>query len=41
MIAVVLLIGNNKKIMKEFTNSRLFQYFGICYLILMTTAAIS
>ncbi len=40
MIAVVLHIGNNKKIMKEFTNNRLSNILGFTALILMTTAAI-
>lgn len=40
MIAVILHIGNNKKIMGEFTNSRLSNILGFITLILMTGAAI-
>jgi NRAMP (natural resistance-associated macrophage protein)-like metal ion transporter len=40
MIAVVLHIGNNKKIMNEFTNSRLSNILGIITLILMTLSAL-
>jgi Mn2+/Fe2+ NRAMP family transporter len=39
MIAVVLHIGNNKKIMNEFTNSRLSNILGLITLILMTASA--
>jgi NRAMP (natural resistance-associated macrophage protein)-like metal ion transporter len=40
MIAVILHIGNNKKIMNEFTNSRLSNSLGGITFILMTIAAI-
>ena len=40
MIAVVLHIGNNKKIMQGFTNSRLSNILGFITLILMTAAAV-
>ncbi len=40
MIAVVLHIANNKKIMKDFTNSRLSNALGIITFILMTVAAV-
>jgi Mn2+/Fe2+ NRAMP family transporter len=40
MIAVVLHIGNNKKIMKEFTNTRLSNILGVVTLILMTLSAV-
>ena len=40
MIALVLHIGNNKKIMKEFTNNRLSNILGFVTLILMTASAI-
>jgi NRAMP (natural resistance-associated macrophage protein)-like metal ion transporter len=40
MIAVVLHIGNNKKIMNQFTNTRLSNILGIITLILMTLAAV-
>jgi len=39
LIAIVLHITNNKKIMKENTNSRLSNFLGFLTLILMTTAA--
>ena len=39
MIAVVLHIGNNKKIMEEFTNSRLSNILGFITLFVMTLAA--
>jgi NRAMP (natural resistance-associated macrophage protein)-like metal ion transporter len=39
MIAVILHIGNNKKIMNEFTNSRLSNVLGIITFILMTISA--
>jgi NRAMP (natural resistance-associated macrophage protein)-like metal ion transporter len=39
MIAVVLHIGNNKKIMAEFTNSRLSNFLGIVTLVVMTIAS--
>lgn len=40
MIVIVLHIGNNKKIMKENTNSKLSNILGFITLILMTVAAI-
>jgi NRAMP (natural resistance-associated macrophage protein)-like metal ion transporter len=40
MIAIILHIGNNKKIMKEHTNSKLSNVLGFITLILMTGAAI-
>ncbi|HSZ32379.1 MAG TPA: divalent metal cation transporter [Puia sp.] len=40
MIAVVLHIANNKKIMKDFTNNRLSNSLGVITFILMTVAAI-
>jgi NRAMP (natural resistance-associated macrophage protein)-like metal ion transporter len=39
MIAVIMHIGNNKKIMNEFTNSRLSNMLGFITFILMTAAA--
>jgi Mn2+/Fe2+ NRAMP family transporter len=39
MIGVILHIGNNKKIMGEFTNSRLSNILGILTFIVMTLAA--
>jgi NRAMP (natural resistance-associated macrophage protein)-like metal ion transporter len=39
LIAVILHIGNNKKVMGEFTNSRLSNFLGFVTLILMTAAA--
>jgi len=41
MIAIILHIGNNKKIMKEHTNSKLSNILGFITLILMTAAAIA
>lgn len=41
IIAIVLHIGNNKNIMKQYTNSRLSNTLGILTLILMTGAAAS
>jgi len=41
IIAIVLHIGNNKDIMKQYTNSRLSNTLGILTLILMTAAAVS
>ncbi len=41
LIAIVLHIANNKKIMKEHTNSKLSNVMGIITLILMTVAAIA
>ncbi len=40
MIAVVLHIGNNKKIMNEFTNTRLSNGLGLITLIIMTISAV-
>jgi NRAMP (natural resistance-associated macrophage protein)-like metal ion transporter len=40
MIAVVLHIGNNKKIMKEFTNTRLSNTLGVITFIIMTLSAV-
>jgi NRAMP (natural resistance-associated macrophage protein)-like metal ion transporter len=41
MIAVILHIGNNKKIMNKFTNSRLSNILGMITFIVMTVAAIA
>lgn len=41
LIAIVLHISNNKKIMKENTNSRLSNFLGFLTLIVMTAAAIA
>ena len=41
MIAIILHIGNNKKIMGEFTNSKLSNILGGTTLILMTVAAVA
>jgi len=41
MIAVVMHIGNNKKIMNDFTNSRLSNVLGIITFIVMTLAALA
>ena len=41
LIAIVLHIANNKKIMKEHTNSKLSNALGIITLILMTVAAVA
>lgn len=41
MIAVVMHIGNNKKIMNNFTNSRLSNILGMITFIVMTMAAIA
>jgi NRAMP (natural resistance-associated macrophage protein)-like metal ion transporter len=41
LIAIVMHIGNNKKIMKEFTNSKLSNFLGGLTLILMTAAAVA
>jgi Mn2+/Fe2+ NRAMP family transporter len=41
MIAVVMHIGNNKKIMNKFTNSRLSNILGMITFIVMTMAAIA
>ena len=41
MIAIILHIGNNKKIMGEHTNSRFSNFLGFLTLILMTAAAVA
>jgi Mn2+/Fe2+ NRAMP family transporter len=41
MIAVILHIGNNKKIMGEHTNSRFSNVLGFLTLIIMTAAAVA
>jgi NRAMP (natural resistance-associated macrophage protein)-like metal ion transporter len=41
MIAMIMHIGNNKKIMKEFTNSKLSNILGALTLLLMTAAAVA
>jgi NRAMP (natural resistance-associated macrophage protein)-like metal ion transporter len=41
MIALILHIGNNKKIMGEFTNSKLSNFLGFTTLLLMTVAAVA
>ncbi|WP_158795558.1 NRAMP family divalent metal transporter [Pedobacter sp. L105] len=41
MIAVIMHIGNNKKIMKKHTNSKLSNFLGGLTLLLMTTAAVA
>lgn len=41
LIAIVLHIANNKKIMKENTNSKLSNFLGVLTLIVMTVAAIA
>jgi NRAMP (natural resistance-associated macrophage protein)-like metal ion transporter len=41
LIAMLLHIGNNKKIMKEHTNSRLSNSLGVATLVLMTAAAVA
>jgi NRAMP (natural resistance-associated macrophage protein)-like metal ion transporter len=41
MIAVILHIGNNKKIMNDFTNSRLSNVLGIITFLVMTLAALA
>lgn len=41
MIAMIMHIGNNKKIMKEFTNSKFSNILGALTLILMTAAAVA
>lgn len=41
LIAIILHIGNNKKVMKEFTNSRLSNFLGGFTLLLMTAAAVA
>jgi NRAMP (natural resistance-associated macrophage protein)-like metal ion transporter len=39
LIAIIMHIGNNKKVMKEFTNSKLSNFLGGFTLLLMTAAA--
>jgi Mn2+/Fe2+ NRAMP family transporter len=41
LIAVIMHIGNNKKVMKEFTNSKLSNFLGGLALLLMTAAAVA
>lgn len=41
LIAIIMHIGNNKKVMKEFTNSKLSNFLGGLTLLLMTAAAIT
>jgi NRAMP (natural resistance-associated macrophage protein)-like metal ion transporter len=41
LIAMLLHIGNNKKIMREHTNSRLSNSLGVATLVLMTAAAVA
>jgi Mn2+/Fe2+ NRAMP family transporter len=41
MIAIILHISNNKKVMGKYTNSRLANVLGIIALILMTTSAVA
>lgn len=41
LIAIILHIGNNKKVMGEFTNSRLSNILGFVTLILMTATAVA
>lgn len=41
MIAIILHIGNNKKVMGEYTNSKLSNVLGIITLLLMTAAAVA
>ncbi len=41
MIAIILHIGNNKKIMKDYTNSKLSNVLGGFTLVLMTAAAVA
>lgn len=41
MIALILHIGNNKKIMGKFTNSKISNFLGFTTLVLMTAAAIA
>lgn len=40
LIAIIIHIGNNKKIMGEFTNNRLSNFFGFLTLIVMSAAAL-
>ena len=39
LIGIIMHIGNNKKVMKEFTNSKLSNFLGALTLLLMTVAA--
>ena len=41
LIAMIMHIGNNKKVMKEFTNSKLSNFLGGLTFILMTAAAVA
>ena len=41
LIAIILHIGNNKKVMGKFTNSRLSNILGVITLILMTASAVA
>ncbi|MGF6928299.1 Mn2+/Fe2+ NRAMP family transporter [Chitinophaga sp. W2I13] len=41
MIVMIIHIGNNKKIMKEYTNSKLSNILGGLTLLLMTAAAVA
>ncbi|MBO9727282.1 MAG: divalent metal cation transporter [Chitinophaga sp.] len=41
LIAMIMHIGNNKKIMKEFTNSKFSNILGVLTLIIMTAAAVA
>lgn len=41
MIVMIMHIGNNKKIMKEYTNSKFSNILGVLTLILMTAAAVA
>ncbi|HTB53542.1 MAG TPA: divalent metal cation transporter [Ferruginibacter sp.] len=41
LIAIVLHIGNNKKVMGDFTNSKLSNILGVITLLLMTVAAVA
>ena len=41
LIAVIMHIGNNKKVMKEFTNTKLSNFLGGLTLLLMTAAAVA
>lgn len=41
LVAIIMHISNNKKIMKEFTNSKLSNFLGALTLLLMTAAAVA
>ena len=41
LIAIIMHIANNKKVMGEYTNGRLSNIFGFATLLLMTTAAVA